>query len=608
MSEAARSEDAPRGTSGTPGPRPLARYWWLTLVAASVPLVIGLAVLAQHTWYPIGDLGQANLRMLSFWSHPPLVGAAGRIAGEGGVQGNHPGPAQFWLTWPLWALLGGSSWALNASVAASNLAGAAVAVACARRIGGATAAWAIGLAAVVLVGGFGPEVMLQPWNPSMPLMWFLALVVATWGVTAGRLGMLPIVAATASYVVQCHTGYAPLALGLCGLAGGWAVVAAARADGDERPTQARLTFAWGGAAVVAAALMWVPPAIDQLVHDPGNLTILLHSFSHPDEDYVGLGRALRLVLLQLDPSAGTLRGREAMDGTPVAGLVLLVVWAASGAAAWRSLTSVWRRLDVVVAASVLGGWVSISRIFGLPFVYIYKWMWVLCALVVVCTAAHLVAVAGRRGRVVPHRAAVGVSVALLVVGLGVGIGRFSAAEVSGERYSDTVAGLIGPTEDALDPDQPYLVRWVDPAALGGVGFGMVLELERRGFDVGVDERFSAAAEPHRVRDEGDAAAVVWVVSGRVAIEAAQERPGARLVVEVDPRSPAEVRRHEQLIARAADRLDEIGRADLADQMRADGNLFAILLAGELPEDVVADITELVDLFLPTAVVIASPEG
>jgi hypothetical protein len=522
----------------------------------------------------------------------------------GGVQGNHPGPAQFWAAWPLWALLGGSSWALNASVAVTNLAGAAVAVVCARRIGGPAAAWAVGGSAAVLVGGFGPEVMLQPWNPSMPLMWFLVLVVAAWGVTTGRVGMLPVVAGAASYVVQCHTGYAPLALGLCALAGGWAVVDAVR--GPDRGAALRRTAVWLGAAVLVAAVMWTPTIVDQLVHDPGNITILLYSFSHPDEAYVGLGRAVRLALLQLDPTGGALRGREAMDGTPVGGALLLVAWVGTGLAARRALPSVWRRLDVVLGGAVVGGWVSISRIFGLPFVYIYKWMWVLCALVVVATAAHVVALVRRSGRGLPGRALPIAAALVVLVGLVVGVVRFSEAEVSGERYSDTVAGLIEPTEGALSPDEAYLVRWVDPAALGGVGFGMVLELERRGFDVGVDERFSAAAEPHRVRDEADADAVVWVVSGTTAIEEAVARPGARLVAEVDPRSEEEVARRDELVERASDRLDEIGEPDLSDQLRADGNLFAILLSGGLPDDVVADITELVDLFLPTAVVVAPP--
>ena len=70
------------------------RWWWAPGALAALPVALGLALLARHTWYPIGDFSQANLRLLSFWGDPPLVGAAGRIVGEGGVQGNHPGPAQ----------------------------------------------------------------------------------------------------------------------------------------------------------------------------------------------------------------------------------------------------------------------------------------------------------------------------------------------------------------------------------------------------------------------------------------------------------------------------------------------------------------------------------
>ena len=50
----------------------------------------------------------------------------------------------------------------------------------------------------------------------------------------------------------------------------------------------------------------------------------------------------------------------------------------------------------------------------------------------------------------------------------------------------------GPVARALDPKERYQVRWDDPAYLGGIGFGLVLELERRGFDVGGEPQFSAA--------------------------------------------------------------------------------------------------------------------
>lgn len=599
--EPAGEPEAPTPESSTL----LDRLWWTPLLVAAVPLGLGLALLAQHTWYPVGDFGQANMRLLSFWSNPPLVGAAGRIVGPEGVQGNHPGPSIFWMAWPLWRLLGASSWAVNAAVALTNLAGAAVAVLCGRRLGGPRVAWAVGAVVVLLVAGFGPEVMLMPWNPSMPLMWFLALVVATWGVLVGHRGMLVVVAGTASHVVQAHAGYAPVAIVLCGLA---AVVAGRDAWRTRAAGGIRMLLPWVGGAVALTALLWVPPLVDQLVSDPGNLTILRYSFGHPDEDYVGPGSALRLVLLQLDPTGGLLRGAEPTTGVPVGGVALVGIWIASGAWA-RPLTRTWIALDAVLAAALAAAWFSVSRIFGSAFVYLFRWTWPLCGLLLVATGAHLVA--GLRARRSPllDRPLVPVAIALaLALGVGSGLVRFSGTEVSGEPYSDTIAGLVEPTGAELDPDAAYLVRWDDPIALGAVGFGMVLELDRRGFDVGVDERFSAAAEPGRVLDEADADAVLWVASGRQPIARIAERPGARVVAETDVRTPAEQERYDMLEERVAGRLAEEGYETEADAVRAGGNVTVILFANpELPDDVTADITEMVGLFLPTAVILTPPD-
>ena len=80
---------------------------WVVIATAigALPVLVAVLALAQQTWHPIGDLAQSTLRMHSFWHHPPLVGTAGRI-GTFENQGNHPGPAMFWVAWPLWRLLG----------------------------------------------------------------------------------------------------------------------------------------------------------------------------------------------------------------------------------------------------------------------------------------------------------------------------------------------------------------------------------------------------------------------------------------------------------------------------------------------------------------------
>ena len=87
-----------------------------------IPLVITAVALAFRHWYPTGDLAQAVMRLQSFPANPPLVGAAGRIVSDAGVQGNHPGPTFFWAAYPIYLLLGRSAWASEASVAALNVA------------------------------------------------------------------------------------------------------------------------------------------------------------------------------------------------------------------------------------------------------------------------------------------------------------------------------------------------------------------------------------------------------------------------------------------------------------------------------------------------------
>ena len=42
-----------------------------------MPLVVALISVSRETWYPTGDMAQAELHVAGFFSHPPLVGAAG---------------------------------------------------------------------------------------------------------------------------------------------------------------------------------------------------------------------------------------------------------------------------------------------------------------------------------------------------------------------------------------------------------------------------------------------------------------------------------------------------------------------------------------------------
>lgn len=222
-----------------------------------VPLAITVVVLAFRHWYPTGDLAQAELRLRSFPSHPPLVGAAGRIVSDAGVQGNHPGPAFFWAAYPFYLVLGRSAWASEAAVAILGAAWVTTALWLVRRVAGTAVMAGVAVTFAVLLGGYGLDAGTQLWNPWMALWPFTVLVVAVWAALTGR-RTLPLAVAAASVAVQAHAGYAVVApaLVLSAIAGVVAQLWWARrgADGDS-------SFGDLGAMTLAALVStwWLRP-------------------------------------------------------------------------------------------------------------------------------------------------------------------------------------------------------------------------------------------------------------------------------------------------------------------------------------------------------------
>jgi hypothetical protein len=162
----------------------------------------------------------------------------------------------------------------------------------------------------------------------------------------------------------------------------------------------------------------------------------------------------------------------------------------------------------------------------------------------------------------------------------------ATADVPATRDSRLVGGVSAPVVDALDRDGRYLVRWHDPMSLGGVGFGVLLELERQGLDVGVDPWASAAALPHRVLPEDQASEVLWVVTGQKPIADFRARDDAVELGFFDQRTDAEREESAQLRADLERRLSEIGREDLIATMDTQYGLAPLVLVeGLVPPDV-----------------------
>jgi hypothetical protein len=159
--------DAPAPAAAPLRDRLLDRCTVGALLALVVPLVVTLVNLGGTHWYPTGDMAQAELHLRGFMSHPPLVGAAGRI---GSIlvpygQGSHPGPAMWFAMFPVYALFGRTSLGLMVSVTVVQLAFILLTVWLVRRLAGPLAALAVATAAAVLVHSLGVPAFVEPWNP-----------------------------------------------------------------------------------------------------------------------------------------------------------------------------------------------------------------------------------------------------------------------------------------------------------------------------------------------------------------------------------------------------------------------------------------------------------
>lgn len=545
---------------------------WVGVAVGSLPMLVAVVALAQDTWYPIGDLAQAMMRQLSFWSDPPLVGPAGRI-GTFEHQGNHPGPLMFWITWPLWWLLGRSSWAYQASVAAVVVASYAVAVAVGRRLGG----WLLGLTlatvGAILLRSYGAAALTQPWNPYIPLLPFLVFAVSCWAVACRRWALLPVAVAAGSFCVQCHVGYAPaIVAGLVvavavGLVPTRLIPAAGDAGG---PVGVGRTVMWFGVALVTGVVLWIPPLVDQVTHQPGNMSILLETYDAQTGEVIGVRQGARVLLTQLDPVGNWLLGTRRTQSNIGPGLGLLVAWSASAVLAWKRRHGLLVRLDAVLAALLACAGYWAIRLDSTRLLYLVEWFWVITALMVVSAAWGTSLLRRSDGSPLVGLTRPPAAVAGLVGALVVSTASFTwtATGVTPPdmRYSRTVEALVPPTVDHLDPDLRYLVNWVDPDALGGNGFGVMLELERRGFDLGAIPVRSAAIEPHRVRSEAAADAVITVVSGDAKIDQARAIPGAIEVAHDDHRSELERQEYVDLQRQVMDLLRAQGLAEVADRI------------------------------------------
>jgi len=265
--------------------RKAALHRGLPLVLTALPFLPTLAALAARPWPDLAsasDAASLELYVRHVGHGAALVGPYSRFGW------NHPGPAEFLALLPLYHLSGGRSASLALGTTLLNLLASLGCVLLLGRRGGTSLALAGAGLLAALTASFGPARLADPWNPFVTVLPCALLLVLSASCAAnGPARALPALAAVATFLVQSHVAYVPLA--------GATVVGALALRLARRPREPVSRPAAASAALVTA-ILWAPPLVEELRGDPGNLTKLAGFFARPERAHTfaeAFGAALR---------------------------------------------------------------------------------------------------------------------------------------------------------------------------------------------------------------------------------------------------------------------------------------------------------------------------
>ncbi len=565
-----------------PAAQPARRDRWL-LVSALVLVVVPFAVVAVRSL--------AANRHLLFAGDQALIGLdaddASRLDQLVGPYSrylwSHPGPAWFYLLTPVHWLAGSTSAGLVAAAAAVNAAFAGLLVAVLHR----RRSPLLTLAVAVLVLGFvlrmPAEFFVDVWNP-FALLLPTALLVALAAETAARASLCHLLATAGvgSFLVQTHVGTLPLvglvtlsaALGVAlpavrGAAPGAAPGARSRRQERRRIAHPRRAALLGG----VLALMWLPPAVQQLTAAPGkgNVGLLVTFFRHPPGDAMGhplreavtaVGRVLAMApygrgpgAMEMDLSVLPRSVAVALLAQVVGALVLVVAGRRLGTA--RAL---WT--GVLVLVSLAAAVVAAHSATGPLYWYLVVWVSVLplaSAIGYADLAAGLLAArrssrparepargSPRSARTAPVRllaAGVAGSVLALVAGTSLSLARATTA-LPDSAGVHAALPLVTRALDGPDP-APTVTLELDGNELWPIVAGLAYDLTEQGYRVLVHPAIGALFGADRVVDRPVGTVFVLAAAG-TAGTAGTAQPDGRLLGTFD----TEITRASLFVARA----------------------------------------------------------
>ncbi len=595
----------------------------LLSAAVCLPLVIALVALSGHHWNPVLDLAMTEFRVRDVGTrHTPLIGLPGRI-GDQPNQGSHPGPLSFYLLSPTYRLLGSTAYSLEVGTVLIHALAVVSALVIAFRRGGWRMCLAIAAMLAFVLRGYGSNVLTQPWNPYIPLVAFVVVLLSVWSVLEGDSAALIVLVIAGTLCSQTHVPYVGMVGGLVVLLVMW-LVARTRSARFGPPIEMPALRRHSIIAIVVGVVLWLPPVADQLRHSPGNISKLSDYFRNPPEQNIGLRHSVQLLFEHFNVFRVVVEAFNQSDyfkataftinGSSLPGVLVVAAWAACAVQAWRLRHRRLIHLHALIAVSLGLAVISMSRIFGIVWYYLMFWLWSIVALALLAMAWTVLETIRRaRPTRAPQCATVATGAAAAVLVLSTLAFSYSSARALPPEYylSQPLDALVTPTAAALDAgtgaatgrDGRYAVVWRDAAFFGSQGYGLLNELDRRGFHVGAAPYFYTTATSQRVVDPATSTAEVIFATGGY-VEQFRAIPEAVEVAYTDPRSAAEKVRYDSLKTDVAQLLVDNGLGELVPTMEL--NLFGVQLDQRVPRSINVLIDQMLQLGQPTAVFVAPP--
>lgn len=430
-------------------------------VAVVLAVAVGALTAVVGRWIPIYDDALIELRVRDVPAHLPLVGSWSRFGW------NHPGPVHFYFLSVFYWLGARHSEALLVGALVMHLCFGWIAWYCAKGIS-ALAGALVAAGALAIVVTTPPTVLRDPWNPYVTLLGALALCCAAWSLAErnrpGAFALFPV----GTFLVQAHLVTAPFVVVVC------LAALACLLPGHRGPLPGRAL----GAGVLLAGVLWLPPLLQQLTGDPGNLSRILHSPGSGPRLSVGevarvMSHALALWPDVLNPVA--MRADD-MATSGWALPVWLVFFAAAFVVILRRGEHTLLRGAVVAGAALTGSTISVALLSGAPHNYLalarrgsVVFVLVICVLVLADLRSW------PRARVLQLVRALSIVLALLAAGLQ--LPARNPLQPAGAAVEQFVAAIRSeglPRELGLE----LTTRDLDP---GEIYFALLDALEREGY-------------------------------------------------------------------------------------------------------------------------------